>query len=699
MEPMKRIAAFAAALLFATSAFAALSPDRADWAKGPVQFLMTDEERAQWSALQTDAQADEFVAQFWARRDPTPGTARNEYRESFDERVAAADKQLTTKNQRGALTDQGKVIILFGPPTRAQRTGGSTTGTLRDRNSAESEDATTPKALWVYEGEVAQKIFNSPHAELEFIDRFNTGDFKLMSGRFDMASAQKRAIAATMTPNAGGTTGGLSAERAAWAKGPVQFLMTPEETAQWNSIKNDADADAFIALFWARRDPTPGTPANEYRAQFNERIDYAEKNFGGGGIRGSLSDRGKVLILFGPPTRAAHTGAGTINAPASPNAIPGSAAEALANPVTEADDTSKLEKFVWIYEGEKAQKAFGAPKAELRFVDRQGTHVYKLETPVFDLASAQRNAVIAAITQPNLTKAPAQTVQTVTVPMPQTPAGPATAFKTASLETAITDAKAGKATTKGAEIEYAEFLAPTGDYYVPIGLYVPASAGLTADDADTFFGAIEDANGNRIEAFEVPAKGILSKNSFFYDHTATLASGTYTATFGLAKAGTPVLVATAPVQTSTLAKEAVGTSRLVLSDIIETIEAAPVKAPFAFGKLKIVPRDQFTNKDELGYFIELHNPGIDPGTNQPKVQAKLDLIQPSGPSISAPLQDVGALPLSGAAGPGEYAIISGVPLGEMKNPLKPGDYTLRVKVVDTVTKKSYTVEQKFKIVG
>ena len=178
-----------------------------------------------------------------------------------------------------------------------------------------------------------------------------------------------------------------------------------------------------------------------------------------------------------------------------------------------------------------------------------------------------------------------------------------------------------------------------------------------------------------------------------------LPSGKYTATVGLAKGGTPVLATTGPLEVTSMAKEAVGTSRLILADVMETLEAAPVKSPFAFGKLKIVPRSAFSNKDELGYFIEIHNPGLDPATNLPKLQSKVDLIRPTGSPISAPLSDAQALPLSGTAGPGEYAIISGIPLGALSKPLAPGDYTLRVKVVDTITKQSYTVEQKFKIVG
>jgi hypothetical protein len=57
------------------------------------------------------------------------------------------------------------------------------------------------------------------------------------------------------------------------------------------------------------------------------------------------------------------------------------------------------------------------------------------------------------------------------------------------------------------------------------------------------------------------------------------------------------------------------------------------------------------------------------------------------------------MPLSGKAGPGQYAIMGSIPLSQLKTPLPKGSYTLRMKIVDTVTKQSYTIEQPFKITG
>ena len=485
----------------------------------------------------------------------------------------------------------------------------------------------------------------------------------------------------------------LSPEKAAWARGPVQFLMTKEEMNTWSSLQKDEDADAFIAAFWARRDATPGTAANEFRDEFDRRVQFADQSFEGPRGRGSLSDMGKILVLFGPPSkriRSGGEGRGTIT---TPGTAPGTTLPETSP--NEATDTENSEKQIWVYENELAQKLFAVPRVEFRFADRLNNRDFRMETPRIDLNAAQQRVISASIIQPIPAKAPTQ--QTVVVQMPVTPVVPTT-LKTAALETAIADAKSGEIPSKGSTIISAEFVSPAGDYYVPIGLFVPSSAGLTTDAVDTFFGVIEDAAGKRVEVFEDPAKGMVSRNSLLFDRTATLPSGKYTATFGLAKAGAPVLIASAPLELNALTKEATGTSRLILSDIVETLEAAPIRTPFAFGKLKLVPRTAFTNKDELGYFIEIHNPGLDATTNLPKLQTKIDLITPTG-SISAPLSDAQALPLSGGAGPGQYAIISSIPLSELSKPLAPGDYTLRVKIVDMVSKQSNTVEQKFKIVG
>lgn len=103
-----------AASSFAAPAAAPASPK--DFANGPAQWLMTRADKAEWRNVKTDAEAQRLIDLFWARRDPTPGTTRNEFHEEFNRRVADADASYATARSRGSLTDKGRVHILLGPP-------------------------------------------------------------------------------------------------------------------------------------------------------------------------------------------------------------------------------------------------------------------------------------------------------------------------------------------------------------------------------------------------------------------------------------------------------------------------------------------------------------------------------------------------------------------------------------------------------
>lgn len=112
-------------LLAALSAPAgALSPELVAWGQGPVSFLMTESERATWEAIADDETAREFVAAFWSRRDPTPETPANEVRDEYQERVAWAEKFLSTPDASGAMSDRGRILIVLGAPSKVERSGG-----------------------------------------------------------------------------------------------------------------------------------------------------------------------------------------------------------------------------------------------------------------------------------------------------------------------------------------------------------------------------------------------------------------------------------------------------------------------------------------------------------------------------------------------------------------------------------------------
>jgi GWxTD domain-containing protein len=89
-----------------------------------------------------------------------------------------------------------------------------------------------------------------------------------------------------------------------WADGPVRYLLTSEQREEYQRLSTLAERSEFIVDFWKAHDPTPDTPENEFRREFEKRVAYADQRLGQGETRGSLTDRGMLFVLLGPPTWA-----------------------------------------------------------------------------------------------------------------------------------------------------------------------------------------------------------------------------------------------------------------------------------------------------------------------------------------------------------------------------------------------------------
>ena len=503
-----------------------------------------------------------------------------------------------------------------------------------------------------------------------------------------MAAAALVAAAAVngfaLPASAGVSGNALSEKLAGFAKGPEQFLMTREEQVQWKQVRTDAEAQAFIDLFWLRRDPTPATSRNEFRDNFEAAVRYADEHFAAGRRRGSLSDRGRIFLIYGTPA----------------------AIRRIDAPEMSGQSTARIS---FIYEGERAKEIFGQEPVELTFADPFDAGEFTLERSRIDLNSAQRRIIEAEITQPNLTLADAARVK---APLPVAPKKPAlTALKTAALQSAIDDFRAGKAMpskgvgvsgvgVSGVGVSYGEFITAAGDEYVPLALYVPRAAGLDASRQLTFFGVVYD--GDRPVAwYEEPARLTESKGDFYYDRSLTLPNAKLHGIFGLAENGKPVAMAASDLDlAAAINKDEPAVSNLILSNNLYPMKSElSADDPFTFGGIKVVPKPDrtFSKKDELWYFYELRNPGVD-DTGTPRIQMKLELdgtAAANGEKVTrlAPPSVVEANPLKGV--PGHYGVGSAIPL----EALPPGEYTLRVKVSDTVRKTSYNLQDHFKIVG
>ncbi len=85
-----------------------------------------------------------------------------------------------------------------------------------------------------------------------------------------------------------------------WLDEDVHFIITNSERTQFNTLQSDIQRDRFIEEFWSRRNPTPGTPENEFKEEHYRRLAFANQHFAAG-VPGWRTDRGRVYVLYGPP--------------------------------------------------------------------------------------------------------------------------------------------------------------------------------------------------------------------------------------------------------------------------------------------------------------------------------------------------------------------------------------------------------------
>lgn len=489
-----------------------------------------------------------------------------------------------------------------------------------------------------------------------------------------------------------------------WGQGPYQFLMTREEAATWKTLATDAEAKAFVDLFWARRDPTPATPANEYRMEVEARIQYADKNLvGAERIKGSMTDRGKTLIIYGSPKRMERS---------SNEKTP---SFDTATGELQRDERDTQEWIQWIYEDATTKEIFGVGRAQIRFVDRFGRDEFKLERGTIDFNKSQARMIAKTITQPDLKAAP---TVAAAAPAPQPAAAPVapvvqTELTTEAFKSAVADLEAKKNPFENkAYVTWGEYVTSYGQTFVPIGLYVPKASGISGDV--TFFGVVKDATGKNVLAFEQPGTLAASKDDFYIDKSIVLPAGKHRGVFGLARNGSVVALTGADMElVGTLDKDATAISQLILSNNIYPLtESQKADDPFSFGGVRVVPKADrvFRPSDELWFFFELRNPGLaEPalpeGTvpvntaevpRMPKIQLKMDVAGTTAEGkpvkMSAPPREAEAVEMKGV--PGHYGLGNAIPL----ETFKPGDYTFTIKVIDTIKKTSYTLTDKFKVV-
>src|SRR5436853_2772329 len=143
------------------------------WLNEDVAYIITDEERATFKRLQTDEEREQFIEQFWLRRDPTPDTVENEFKEEHYRRIAYANEHYAS-GIPGWKTDRGRIYITFGAPDEKET---HPSGGTYERPPEEGGGTTStfPFEQWRYryiEG-IGSDII------IEFVDPTMSGEYRM----------------------------------------------------------------------------------------------------------------------------------------------------------------------------------------------------------------------------------------------------------------------------------------------------------------------------------------------------------------------------------------------------------------------------------------------------------------------------------------------------------------------------------------
>jgi GWxTD domain-containing protein len=206
-----------------------LSKTYKKWLNEDVVWIISDEERAAFKQLSNDEERDNFIEAFWQRRDPTPDTEENEYKEEHYRRIAYANEHFAA-GIPGWKSDRGRMYIMYGPADEVDShpSGGSYE---RPMEEGGGETSTFPFEDWRYrylEG-IGQEVI------IEFVDSCMCGDYHMTIDR-----SEKDAL--KYTPNAGLTmyeSMGMASKASRFSGGGLEQLGAGPMSSQLQTKEFD----------------------------------------------------------------------------------------------------------------------------------------------------------------------------------------------------------------------------------------------------------------------------------------------------------------------------------------------------------------------------------------------------------------------------------------------------------------------------
>jgi GWxTD domain-containing protein len=497
-----------------------------------------------------------------------------------------------------------------------------------------------------------------------------------------------------------------------WLDEDVRWIITDEELSAFKKLQNNAERDTFIEGFWQRRDPTPDTAENEYKEEHYRRIAYANEHFAAG-MPGWRTDRGRMYIMYGPPTSIdSHPMGGPYQRPADEG----------------GGQTETFPFEVWRY---RYLEGIGQ-EIEIEFVDDCSCGAYEmtLDRSKKDALLHVPNAGLTTMEEMGL----ASKADRFRGGLENLGSGPfTTQNQTKQFDRMDTFAKLNRAPDikfKDLQNELVthkfrtnllpfdvqvDFVKLTSDtVLVPITLQVPLK-GLTFANKDgvqravvNVYGQLTKLSGQIVQTFEetlhrdIPAE-LLEKelnNVSLYWKALPMRPGLYRLDVVMKDVnGDKTGIFSRSYTVPDFGDEKLTSSTLILADQMEPVPAREVgTGNFVIGTNKVRPKvssadgkpASFTKKEKVNFWLQVYNLGVDQKTNKPSATVEYQVVN------TATNQHVLDFTESTAqmGNVGEQ-----VTLGKslQLSQLDPGVYQVTIKVNDQISKQTISPTAKFAV--
>ncbi len=167
------------------------------WLKEDVVYIITDEEKDVFLKLATPEEKEQFIEQFWQRRNPNPGASTDEFKEEHYRRIAYANEHFTSGDP-GWMMDRGRIYIIHGQPDsiESRPDGGAYNRPIEEGGGT---TAVYPYEKWRYRYIAGL----GSNIELEFVDKSNTGKYEMATSMYDKDSLLAIGMGPTLAEQTG----------------------------------------------------------------------------------------------------------------------------------------------------------------------------------------------------------------------------------------------------------------------------------------------------------------------------------------------------------------------------------------------------------------------------------------------------------------------------------------------------------------